>query len=388
MNILHVNHLLDPVRGGGTAERMFQLGKELALQGHECTLLTLDIGQTHSRVAGIPGLNVVALPCLNMRFFVPKVSRKQIEAIVARADVVQMFGNWTILNLLVWRACKRLGKPFLFCPAGALRSFGRSQLLKMLYTRYVSQGMVSDAARCVCITNDEWEHFRPYSAASLKLVTIPNGIDPAQYALPEQSENTERLRTLTGSEPFIFFLGRLNLIKGPDLLLEAMIAIASKWPDLHLVYGGPDGGMLAALQDRAAACGLKDRVHFIGFVDIATKAAALRTAQLLVVPSRSEAMSIVVLEAGACGCPALFTDTCGLDEFQLRGAGAMVSADSRSIADALDQLLSDPARLKEMGHRLNGLVMTDFLWHGQARKLLALYEEVVTSIPTTTGQQA
>jgi glycosyltransferase involved in cell wall biosynthesis len=357
---------------------MYQLGKELALLGHECTLLTLDIGETHSRAAGIPGLDVVALPCLNQRFFVPWVSWKQIDTIIARADVVQMFGNWTILNFLVWRACMRQRKAFVFCPAGALPSFGRSQFIKKLYERFVSRGIVRDAARCVCITNDEREHFSPYGAASSKLVTIPNGIDPTQYELPEKPKRPQLLDTITGGASFIFFLGRLNLIKGPDLLLDAMIAISARWPNLHLVYGGPDGGMLAALEERAASCGVRDRIHFIGFVDRATKAAALHAAELLVVPSRSEAMSIVVLEAGACGCPALFTDKCGLEEFQRQGAGVMVRADAGSIADALDDLLSAPSSLKQMGHRLHDLVMTNFLWQDQSRKLLALYKEVVS----------
>ncbi|QEE43683.1 glycosyltransferase family 4 protein (plasmid) [Rhizobium sp. WL3] len=377
MNILHVNHLLDPVRGGGTAERAFQLSKELAQKGHQCTLLTMDIGETHSRAAGVAGLHVIALPCLNFRFFVPRVSRKRIDAIVSGVDVVQIFGNWTILNLLVWLACKRLGKPLVFCPAGALPAFGRSQFLKSLYTRYVSRGILRDAMRCVCITDDERKQFLSLGAASSKLVTIPNGIDPAQYRLPDMVEKTEQFRTISGGAPILFYLGRLNPIKGPDLLLEAFIASASRWPDHHLVYGGPDGGMLAALKERAASCGLNERVHFIGFVDIATKAVALHAAQLLIIPSRSEAMSIVVLEAGACGCPALFTDTCGLEDFQRQDAGVMVSADPRSIAAALDELLGDPIRLREMGHRLKELVMTDFLWQRQASKHGAMYADVV-----------
>lgn len=382
MKILHVNHLLDPISGGGTAERTFQLSRELAFQGAGCTILTMDIGETHSRAAGIPGLHVEALPCLSPRYFIPMVSQQRIVEIVDRVDVVQMFGNWTILNLLVWRACKRLGKPFVFCPAGALPSFGRSPLLKKLYSRCVSRGIVHDAARLVCITDDERARILDSGALSSKLVTIPNGIDPTQYQMPDLAEKIAQLRTVIGPAPFIFFLGRLNPIKGPDLLLEAFMATAQRWPEHHLVFGGSDGGMLAGLKERTAALGLEGRVHFIGFVDIATKAAALHAAQLLVIPSRSEAMSIVVLEAGACGCPTLFTDACGLEDFHRRDAGTMVSVDSQAIADVLDQLLGEPAQLKANGERLKELVMKDFLWKGQASRHIMMYEEILAGAPS------
>lgn len=278
IKILHVNHLLDPVEGGGTAERTFQLSREIALQGNPCTILTLDIGYASARADGVANLQVVALPCLNQRFFVPKASQEHINKLVATHDIVQMFGNWTVLNAMVWRACRHQRKPFIFCPAGALPAFGRSQLLKKLYTRFVSRGIVRDAARGVCITQDECAHFINLGADAGRLVTIPNGIDPDQYHAPQPGEGVPGLQGAFGDAPFIFFLGRLNPIKGPDLLLDAFLAICAKWPQYHLVFGGPEGGMLHDLQERAASNQLADRVHFIGFVNGTTKASALNTA--------------------------------------------------------------------------------------------------------------
>lgn len=379
MKILHVNHLLDPLSGGGTAERTFQISRELALLGGDCTILTLDIGAATSRAAGIPRLRIEALPCLQARFFVPKVSTSQIDSWVADADVVQMFGNWTILNLLVWRACRRLGRPFVFCPAGALPAFGRSLLFKRAYTLLVSRGLVRDAARGICITHDERAHFLELGAQASRLETIPNGIDPGQYTLAEPAREIAQFRTGLGigSAPFILYLGRLNPIKGPDLLLDAFIELAAKWPQHHLVFGGLDGGLLSQLTQLARAKGLAERVHFPGFLQGSTKSAALREAQLLAIPSRSEAMSIVVLEAGACSCPALFTDACGLEIFQARGAGTMVAVDAQAIAVTLDRLLAQPAALTSQGERLRDIVMSEFLWSGQAARYLALYEQIV-----------
>lgn len=379
MRVLHVNHLLDPVLGGGTAERTFQLSRELALLGADCTILTMDIGKSHSRAVGIPQLRVEALPCIHPRFFLPTMSVGRIDAVVEAVDIVQIFGNWTVLNLLVWRACRRLSKPFVFCPAGALPSFGRSLLLKRMYTRWVTRGLVRDAARYVCITEDERTHFIQLGADESRLETIPNGIDPEKYCMADPARAMAEFRAglEIGTSPFILFLGRLNRIKGPDLLLEAFSVVAGKWPEHHLVLGGPDGGMLSQLRQLAVGKGLGNRVHFPGFVVAGAKAAALHAAELLAIPSRSEAMSIVVLEAGACGCPVLFTDACGLGEFQGRGAGTMVAVDAQAMATALDRLLGQPSALKAQGERLKDLVTSEFLWSGQASHCLSMYEQIL-----------
>lgn len=379
MKVLHVNHLLDPMSGGGTAERTFQLSHELAKMGVECTILTLDIGRSHSRAVGIERLCIKTLPCIYSRFFVPKASLRQIISVVENADIVQIFGNWTVLNFLVWRACLQLGKPYVFCPAGALPVFGRSNLLKRIYSYWITRGILRDAARCVCITEDERSHFLDLDADNSRIDTISNGIDPQNYYLktPSNSIGTFRAGLGIGAAPFILFLGRLNSIKGPDLLLEAFASLANKWPAHHLVLGGPDGGMLWQLREFAIANGLIDRVHFTGFLEGEAKSAALHAAELLVIPSRSEAMSIVVLEAGATGTPVLFSDACGLGLFERRGVGTMVLADARSIELGLDGLLGQTAMLNAQGAQLKRLVLSEFQWCDQARRHMSMYEQIL-----------
>lgn len=373
-----MNHLLDPVTGGGTAERTFQLSRELAGLGVSCTVLTLNIGPAKARAEGVDGLRIVAVPCLFPRFFVPLVTPSRIDALVGEADVVQLFGNWTLLNVMVWRSCLRLGKPFVFCPAGALAPFGRSRWLKRVYAAMVTQRIVRGAARCVAITADESSDLSTRGVPDSRLKTIPNGIDPKQYQLPDPEAARATFVRAQGLDgvPFILFLGRLNPIKGPDLLLDAFARVADRWPH-HLVLGGPDGGMQMALRHRADQLGLQGRVHFPGFIGGAAKAAALQAATLLVIPSRSEAMSIVVLEAGACGCPAMFTDACGLEELELRGAGRMTRVDVSDMANTLGSVLDQPQVRQAMAERLTQIVMRDYLWSSQAKNHLDMYSQII-----------
>ena len=379
MKILLVNHLLDPVSGGGTAERTYQLARFLAAEGAECVVLTLDIGiGQRGRLSLLERVRVVAVPCLNRRFFVPLLRRNELDELITEADVVHLSGHWTILNAMVFRACLRHGRPYLFCPAGALRPFGRSRFLKWCYDWLAGRRLARMAAACIAITEGERVDFAECGVLPERVVVIPNGIDPAEYRLDDAQVAVAQFRQMSGvgESRFLLFLGRLNPIKGPDLLLEAFSQLASKVPDIHLVFAGPDDGMRETLETSAAVLNLRERVHFSGFLGGSDKVAALHAATLLVIPSRREAMSIVVLEGGICGCPVLFTDACGLDAIAQEGAGVMVQVSAQALASALERLLQEDEELLRAGALLQRIIHQHYLWQSQAQRFIALAEHV------------
>lgn len=375
LRILNVNHLLDPVSGGGTAERTFQLSRFLSLAGAECTLLTLDIGVLEERVRLLKGVRLVALPCINRRFFIPGVLPSNIDGLVADADVVHLMGHWTVLNALVYRSCRRLNKPFVFCPAGGLKLFGRSLMLKWLYDAIIGRGLVREASACIAITDEERDDFDGYGIPRDRVVVIPNGIDPEDYESYSGQEFSEGLGL--SNVPYILFLGRLNEIKGPDILLDAFIRIAEAFPDVHLVFAGPDDGMLQVLKNCVDRNSISGRVHFVGYVGGAKKAELLRSAKLLAIPSRREAMSIVVLEAGISATPVLYTSACGLEALAREGGGFMVESSVEGVREGLCNLLSNGEYARSCAERLLSIVRNEYLWHTQAERYFHLYSHLM-----------
>lgn len=373
MRILNVNMSLDPA-DGGTAERTFQLSRNLASLGCSVTTLCLDKGLTDQRRRACGG-PVIALRTLNRRFYFPHPgSWTEIFRAVRDAEVVHLSGNWTLINALVYWSAQTLKKPYLFCPAGALPIFGRSSTLKRLYRACISRPLVRNAKKMVAITPAEMPVFLQEGATAERIVCIPNAIDPDDYPTPESHSRPVR--------PFLLFLGRLDLIKGPDLGLEAFIQIATRYPDFDWVFAGPDGGMQASLEARATQAGIRNRVQFAGLVRGAEKSKLLNYAELLVIPSRSEAMSIVALEAGICGTPVVLTDQCGFDEIEKIGGGKVVPVDAAQIAQALDQLLSQRETLGEMGQNLQKFCRERFTWNVRAREYL---EQIRQAVSRSTG---
>src|SRR5207244_3542166 len=139
--------------------------------------------------------------------------------------------------------------------------------------------------------------------------------------------------------PFILFVGRLNPIKGPDLLLEAFGRLRHELRNYRLVFAGPDEDMLSDLRLLAARFSIQDRVHFVGYLGGDDKARAYRAAELVVVPSRQEAMSIVILEAAITARPVLATDKCGLEEIETIGGGRAVPATVEGLKGGLAAML-------------------------------------------------
>jgi len=375
MKILNVNAVLDPVLGGGTAERTFQMSRFLARAGVDCTVLTLDLGLGAERLLALHPAKSCVLHCNLPRFYLFSLPEPRIEALVREADVVHLMGHWTLLNAVVARECRRQNKPYAVCPAGALPIYGRSRWLKKIYNFLAGKRLIQEAAACIAIARNELEHYAAYGIGADRVTMIPNGIDAADFG--EADDAAFRGKFGLPDAPFILFLGRLAPIKGPDLLLEAYLGFAVAYPDIHLVFAGPDGGMLDSLQARVTGTGFANRIHFIGAVSGIDKSRAYHAATLLAIPSRQEAMSIVVLEAGICATPVLITDRCGFDELVDAGGGQVVKASVEGLQAGLAEMLSAREKLPAMGGALRVFTQENYLWVSIVKKYVALFERLM-----------
>lgn len=379
MKILNVNMTLDPVTGGGSAERTLQISRALSRAGHQCTVLTIDTGLSpeYLRKCSKWGLNVVVLPCLWRRFYLPKPSQPIIEKLVADADVVNLMNQWVLINVLVYYSVRKSLKPYTVCPAGALPIFGRSKVLKKLYNRIIGGEIILNANGFIAVSPNEIGHFQLYGVQPDKVSVIPNGINPSDY--PESDGKKFRARHGIGNAPMILFLGRLNIIKGPDMLLEAFCRCSQDncMKNYHLVFAGPDGGMLNELRRIVKAHGMEKRIHFIGHISGIEKSDAYRAADFLAIPSRQEAMSIVVLEAGITGTPVLITDQCGFGEIADVGGGMVVTASVEGLQKGLLSMTEDSEKLRRMGQNLEAYTGEHFLWDHAANKYLELFSRIM-----------
>lgn len=372
LNILNVNATIDPVYGGGTAERTVQLSKACSLSGHNVTVLSLSsrYSQTAACSLSKAGVEVVLLNTVSERFFFPFPFHKKIKNAVRVSDIVHIMGHWTLINFLVCFYCRLYNKPYVFCPAGALPIFGRSKFIKKIYNLLFGHMVIARASGYIAITPDELSSFRDSGVVDTNVRVIPNAV-----WLDEYDVDNEEASKIDQFKPYILFLGRLNEIKGPDLLLSAFISVAENYPEINLVFAGPDGGLEKYLKDEVLKADIGRRVFFIGHVAGAAKHDFYRHSLFLAIPSRQEAMSLVAIEAGACSAPVLLTDVCGFDVSSFEG-GLVVKPSVKALAEGLELMLSN-ANLKNMGINMHSFISENYTWPIVTKKLLIFYKEIL-----------
>lgn len=374
MRILHVVDVLDATTGGGATERTVQICLGLVKRGHHCTILTTDSGLTDTRRGQLEGIELVLNPCLVKRFHVPALSPRRLNGAVAKADVIHLMNHWTVMNVLVYLAARWHRKPYVVCPAGALPVFGRSRILKRAYNVLFGFRILRHASGHIAITEKEISQFIEYGICRDQVTVVPNGVDAESSN--NQDDHGFRKKFGLPNQPIILFMGRLNSIKGPDLLLNAFIELKDALPDSHLVFAGPDEGLRDSLTAVAVDHGVGERVHLIGFLDEASRSQAYHCAQFLVIPSRSEAMSIVALEAGMAGVPVLLTSACGFDEVETVGGGKVVEPTVQGIKDGLIFMRQQNANLKTMGLVLKRHVAQNYTWSSVVDRLVGLFARI------------
>jgi glycosyltransferase involved in cell wall biosynthesis len=152
--------------------------------------------------------------------------------------------------------------------------------------------------------------------------------------------------------PAVLFAGVFERYKAVDVLIEAWAAVVERVPDAHLLLAG-DGPLRPAVQDRAAVLGLTRTTSFLGRVPKERMASLMDQSRLLVLPSRSEGLPRVILEAFSRERPVVATPVGGVGELVHEGeTGWLVPVDDAdALADALVAALSDPAEAARRGLR-------------------------------------
>jgi glycosyltransferase involved in cell wall biosynthesis len=368
--VLLVNTSIDPVSGGGTATRTVQLARSIKKDFEvECIILTTDQGLDETSKQQYSELKTVILPCLNDRFYIPYFSWAKLKELVEKIDVIHLMSHWSIINAIVYLLARQLDKPYTFCPAGSLHIFGRSALLKNIYNLFIGKSLIKNASQCIAITNLEKKDFLGFNVQEELISVIPNGIDGNEFCPNPEASNAFKNRFGLQRVPYILFMGRLNLIKGPDILLKAYIRLSLEFPTLHLVFAGPDEGLGDQLRKKIKKESLENRIHLIGYIEGYDKVGAYTGAEFLVVPSRREAMSIVALEAGACGTPVILSTECGFDEVKEVGC-KVVQPIADELYNGMNSMLSSSKSLKALGNDLRNLILERYTWKKSAEQYL------------------
>jgi len=162
-------------------------------------------------------------------------------------------------------------------------------------------------------------------------------------------------------------------------VLRALAVLEDRHPTLRYAIVG-EGPERVALEGLAARLGASDRVDFLGQLAPAQAIDRARRSTLFVMPSTEEAFGVAYIEAMAAGVPAIgCRGEPGPEEIAAAGDGFMLvpPGDIERLTQRIDELLSDPHRLREAGQRARATVAANFTWDLCGEQTLAAYEQAL-----------
>ncbi|MBE3581646.1 MAG: glycosyltransferase family 4 protein [Thermoanaerobacteraceae bacterium] len=387
MRLLHLSWEYPPHSVGGLARHVEDLTHALAAQGQDVHVITIgrpEASGMQRQEKGVFVHRVEAYP-VHAPDFVTWVLQLNIRFLEEAIFLWRHYGPFHLIHAHDWlvafagRALKHAYRLPLVATIHATEA-GRNRGIHNDLQRYIHSvewWLTYEAWRVVVCSQHMREEVQGLFQVPLdKITVIPNGVMPSKFREADPPPEVRRRYALP-QERIIFFVGRLVVEKGVQVLLEAMPQVLARCPEAKLVVAG-QGPMEGELKSRAWELGIAHKVCFTGYVDDRTRNQLYRLAEVAVFPSLYEPFGIVALEAMAAGVPVVVSETGGLKEIVTHGINGMRAfpGNTHSLADNIVALLQDPAlaaRVKEGGRRL---VKEVYDWRQIARRTWELYTSV------------
>ena len=393
--VLFLTESFHPVLGGGEGH-IRELSGRLATAGMSCTVLTRRIEPVWAATETLDGVRVLRVG--------PFGGGRRGKYAMVGPVLAALFRERDAFDVLVVRGTRVLGLP----GVGAARALGKAVVLQPelngeasgevytwgtpLHVPHVRRALgvavaarnllLRDADAVVAMSHAIADEFLAARFAAEKIVLMAHGVDTTRFRPASAAERSALRRELglADSALVVTYTGRLLRGKGLETLLEAFTAVAAQEPRAQLmIVGSGEGQTLSVepeLKESARRGGLGERVRFTGRVDDVAR--HLRASDLFVFPSEFEALGLSLIEAAACGLPAIGARTGGIVDVIEAGASGLLftPGDAAGLAAAMRALLADAGRRAGMGRRARQIARDRFDLEDSVSRYAALFREL------------
>jgi D-inositol-3-phosphate glycosyltransferase len=404
---LHTSPLEQPGTGdaGGLNVYVVEVARQLARRGVEVEIFTRAVCRDTPPVVELtPGVlvrNMVAGPFeeLDKNSLPGQICPFTFGVLRTEADFAP--GRYDLVHAHYWLsgqvgavAAERWGVPLV----QSMHTLGKVKNLALASgdcaepaVRIRGEGEVVAAAdRLVANTPDEARQLvELYGASPGRVKTVSPGVDLSVFRPSAAVPDVRRRLGLAPDAVVLVFAGRIQPLKGPDVVLRAAASLLRLAPELAdrlvvVFVGGPSGSEVGApgrLDGLVSGLGLAGRVRFEPPCPHRELADWYRAATLVLVPSHSESFGLVALEAQACGTPVVAAAVGGLRTAVRDGfSGVLVDGHDPEVwARVLSALVASPTRLAELSRGALAHA-SGFGWPATADRLIDVYTGAMASV--------
>jgi D-inositol-3-phosphate glycosyltransferase len=402
---LHTSPLDQPGTGdaGGLNVYVVEVSKRLAERGIEVEIFTRavcrDTPPTVELVPGVLVRNVVAGPFEELDKNSLPGQICEFTFGLLRTEAAFAPGRYDLLHAHYWlsgqvaaRAAERWGVPLV----QSMHTLGKVKNLALASGDCAEPAarirgeaeVVAAADRLVANTAEEARQLTElYGADPWRVETVSPGVDLSVFSPSSSASAVRRRLGLAADAVVLVFAGRIQPLKGPDVVLRAAASLLRLSPWLAdrlvvVIVGGPSGSEVGApgrLAGLASGLGISEFVRLEPPCPQQELADWYRAADIVLVPSHSESFGLVALEAQACGTPVVAAAVGGLRTAVRDGySGVLVDGhDPAAWARVLGRLIGSPRKLAKLSR---GALehASGFGWPMTAERLIGLYADAMT----------
>ncbi len=351
---LRLLEVLEP-SGGGSGRHFIDLCRGMHLRGHHVEAVYSPVRAEESFVRELKAVGLPALHAVDMK---RAPGPSDVPAFLALRRIMKEHGPFDIVHghsskagaltrlRLPGRHIPRIYTPHAFRTLDP--TLGRGGRLIYGAIEWGLAWFYTD--HLICVSDDERSHAVSLHMPQERMSVIVNGVDPPS---PDMART---IRASFGITPdaFVFgFIGRLTAQKAPERLVAAFRHVAGSVKNSHLVMVGA-GEMEGQLRQAMAESGLQNRMHLTSAF---TGPQAAPAFDVLVMPSRYEAMSYVMLEGAAAGKPIIASDIGGARTVIEHGGNGFIVKNSDDVSELSKTMIAAAApetfaRLASVADRL------------------------------------
>jgi glycosyltransferase involved in cell wall biosynthesis len=379
VNVLHVIPSV-AARYGGPSHAIGPMCRALAAHGVRTTILTTNADGPHRLPVPLGSLTEwEGVPAVffnrdtSEAFKYSRGLARWARGHVRDFDVVHIHAVLSHASLTAAASSYRHGVPYVMRPLGTLApwSLGQKSWRKRVLLTVAARRTVANAAAIHC-TSEEEKRGIEIAFPEARPLVIPLGIDPRFL---------EGASVPDVARPYVLSVSRLHPKKNLETLIDAFLDVTADRPEWRLVIAGAgDPEYTRQLTQFIEARGAAGRVELAGWVDGPRKRTLMQRASLFALVSMHENFGISLLEALACGVPAVATRNVDLSEpIAHAGAGWIVEPSRHSVKEGLTAALSAHDGLAARGLAAKQLA-TRFTWPSIAAELSMMYSRISQSL--------
>ena len=297
-------------------------------------------------------------------------------------DILHLHGIWQYPSIAGSAWQRRTGRPYIVSPQGMLDEWilARGRVKKFIARKLYEQRNITDSVLVQATTLYEADQIRRFAPTARKVV-IPNSVD-----IPNRARNDDSAAKINGGDKvvgyrYILFLSRLHQKKNIETAIDAWIALRERkvFSDCRfLIAGTGQASYVRRIERKVKKLGSNSGIEMLGPIYGDRKGDILSRAQFLILPSHSEGMPLVVLEAWSEGVPVLMSEYCYIPEGFRAGAAINSGVTRASVQAAMETaLLLPPDERQAMSDAARKLMDEKFSSEVTTAAWLAAYKSVL-----------